>query len=592
MFDAISRTIPLSQSRHRRDAIVAGGYNRSFERLSGSTVMSFRATVFTAILLALAAAPASAAERALVLDVDGVIGPAMADYVVRELHNASPRDVGIVILRMNTPGGLDSSMRQIDTAILASPVPVATYVAPSGARAASAGTYIAYASAIAAMAPGTNIGAATPIQMGGNPLLPGAEPEQKAADKNAPEDTETRKLVNDAVAYIKSLAAVNGRNADWATDAVRSAVSIPAAEALTLHVVDAVAADVPDLLRQIDGRTVTVAGKPYQLATANLSVVASPPDWRTELLVLITNPNVAFILLLIGVYGLILEFFNPGAVAPGLIGSISLLVALYALALLPINYAGAALVLFGIGLLIAETHIGAFGAIGVGGIVAFTIGALMMFPSRVPGFALSRAVVLGAVIGSCVLLLLAVARAVSLAQAAGGDRQRSADRRHRRGGRLARPRGPGAGGRRNLARARRLRRSPAARRSRCCAATVSFFSSKQSGRPEAYDYGAPHAFDRHHRHRRFDPDLSLRLDPRVARIRARRRLHARPLYRDQRARAVSAGAVRAADGARRSARRRRRSAAAGRDLARQRLGQGQRRALFPRRRCRAAPSSR
>jgi membrane-bound serine protease (ClpP class) len=258
------------------------------------------------------------------------------------------------------------------------------------------------------MAPGTNIGAATPIQMGGNPLAPGDEPE-KGPDKSASEDAETRKLVNDAVAYIKSLAAVNGRNADWAADAVRSGVSIPASEALTLHVVDAVAADVPDLLRQIDGRTVTVAGKPYQLATANLSVVASPPDCRTELLVLITNPNVAFILLLIGVYGLILEFFNPGAVAPGLIGSISLLVALYALALLPINYAGAALVLFGIGLLIAETHIGAFGAIGVGGITAFTIGALMMFPSRVPGFALSRAVILGTVIGSCVLLLLAVA---------------------------------------------------------------------------------------------------------------------------------------------------------------------------------------
>jgi membrane-bound serine protease (ClpP class) len=389
---------------------VAGGYNKSLERLFGSAVMTLRATVFTAILLALSAAPASAAGRAVVLDIDGVIGPAMADYVVRELQAVSPRDTGIVILRMNTPGGLDSSMRQIDTAILASPVPVATYVAPSGARAASAGTYIAYASAIAAMAPGTNIGAATPIELGGNPLAPGAAPDQKQQDKAAaPEDTETRKLVNDAVAYIKSLAAVNGRNADWAADAVRSAVSIPASEALALHVVDAVAADVPDLLRQIDGRTVTVAGKPFQLATANLDVVTAPPDWRTELLVLITNPNVAFILLLIGVYGLILEFFNPGAVAPGLVGAISLVVALYALALLPINYAGAALVLFGIGLLIAETHIGAFGVIGVGGIVAFTVGALMMFPSRVPGFALSRAVVLGAAIGSGVLLLLAVA---------------------------------------------------------------------------------------------------------------------------------------------------------------------------------------
>jgi len=374
--------------------------------------MRSRATVLVAMLFVLAAASASAAERAVILDIDGAIGPAIADYVVREVRAAAPSDVGLIVLRINTPGGLDSSMRQIDTAILASRVPVAAFVAPSGARAASAGTYIAYASAIAAMAPGTNIGAATPIQLGGNPLGlgGGSEQKQQQQDKTAePADTETRKVVNDAVAYIRSLAAVNGRNADWAADAVRSAVSLPAAEALALHVIDAVAVDVPDLLRQIDGRTATVAGKPERLATAGLAVVAVPPDWRTELLGLVTNPNVAFILMLIGIYGLILEFFNPGAVAPGLVGTISLLVALYALALIPINYAGAALVLIGIGLMIAETHIGAFGAIGVGGIAAFVIGALMMFPSRAPGFALSGAVVTGTAIGSAALLLLALA---------------------------------------------------------------------------------------------------------------------------------------------------------------------------------------
>ena len=377
-------------------------------------MMRLRASmlVLIALLASLAAslaAPARAADRALVLDVNGVIGPAIADYIVRELHRASPEAVGVVVLRMNTPGGLDTSMRQIISAILASPVPVVTYVAPSGARAASAGTYIAYASAIAAMAPGTNIGAATPVQLGG-PMLPGGSADQNKSEKSGDTaDTETRKVVNDAIAYIRSLAAINGRNADWAADAVRSAVSLPATEALSLHVIDAVADDVPDLLGKIDGRTVTVAGKPKQIATAGLPIVTVTPDWRTELLTLVTNPNVAFILMLIGVYGLILEFFNPGAVAPGLIGSICLVVALYALALLPVNYAGVALVLIGIGLMIAEAHIGAFGAIGVGGIVAFVIGALMMFPAGVPGLQLSGAVVTGTAIGSAALFLLVLA---------------------------------------------------------------------------------------------------------------------------------------------------------------------------------------
>jgi membrane-bound serine protease (ClpP class) len=364
--------------------------------------------------LALACATPAIAERAVLLEIDGVIGPPIADYVVREVGAAKPDQVRLIILRMNTPGGLDTSMRQIVSAILASPVPVATYVAPNGARAASAGTYIAYASAIAAMAPGTNIGAATPVQLGGNPLLPSdqkqkKEQKQQETKSGEPVDAETRKVVNDAVAYIRSLAALNGRNADWAVEAVRSAASLPAAEALSLHVIDTIADDVPDLLRKIDWRALMVAGKPQSLATANLEVVTVPPDWRTELLALITNPNVAFILLLIGVYGLIFEFLNPGAVAPGLIGAISLLVALYALAFMPINYAGAALVLFGVALMVAEVHIGAFGALGVGGIAAFVIGSLMMFPAHVPGLSLSGGVVAGAAIGSAALLLVVLA---------------------------------------------------------------------------------------------------------------------------------------------------------------------------------------
>lgn len=372
-----------------------------------------RAAAFIAAVAAaffmIHAPPAQAAGRAVVLDIDGAIGPAIADYVEREINAATSGDAKLIVLRMNTPGGLDTSMRQIIRVILASPVPVATFVAPSGARAASAGTYIAYASAIAAMAPGTNIGAATPIQIGGGgSLFPGGS-EQKDKNKSAAsDDTETRKIINDAIAYIRSLAALNHRNADWAEDAVRSAVSLPAAEALSMHVIDVVASDVADLERQIDGRTVTVAGKPLQLATADLTNVDTPPDWRTELLKLVTNPNVAFILMLIGVYGLILEFFNPGAVAPGLIGAISLLVALYALAFVPINYAGAALVIVGIGLMLAEVHIGAFGALGVGGIAAFVIGALMMFPARTPGFALSGTVVIVAALASAALIVLAL----------------------------------------------------------------------------------------------------------------------------------------------------------------------------------------
>lgn len=365
-----------------------------------------------AIAMALAVSAAAAAERAVVLDIDGAIGPAVAGYITDEIGKVSPQDTGLVILRMNTPGGLDTSMRAIIRAILASPVPVATYVAPSGARAASAGTYIAYASAIAAMAPGTNLGAATPIQIGGPAEPPAKTPEKGQGAKEssgAPMDTETRKMVNDAVAYIRGLAQLNGRNADWAAEAVRSAVSLPAAEALKLHVIDVIANDVPDLLRQIDGRTVTVAGKPQKLATAGLAIAAVPPDWRTDLLAVITDPNIAFILLLIGVGGLAFEFASPGAVAPGVIGAISLLVALFALDLLPINYAGAALVLLGIGLMIAEAHIGAFGVLGIAGIASFVIGAVIMFPAAAPGFGLSLPVLAGATVVVAGLFLIVLA---------------------------------------------------------------------------------------------------------------------------------------------------------------------------------------
>jgi membrane-bound serine protease (ClpP class) len=385
-------------------------------------VLLTRSVLGAVIAMLVLSVGANAVENAVVLEIDGAIGPAVADYVVREIRAVKPEQTRLIILRMNTPGGLDTSMREIIRAMLSSPVPVATYVAPSGARAASAGTYISYASAIAAMAPGTNLGAATPIQLGRIPPSPGRSPEQPSgkdqgkgsADKGGapaaePMDTETRKAVNDAVAYIRSLAELNGRNADWAAEAVRSAVSLSASEALKLNVIDVIADDVPDLLRKIDGRTVTVARKPTRLATAGLEILIVAPDWRTELLAVITNPNVAFILMLVGIYGLVFEFANPGAVAPGLVGGISLLVALFALNLLPINYAGAGLVLLGIGLMLAEAHIGSFGVIGVAGIVAFIIGAIIMFPSGAPGFNLALPVVAAATVLTAALLLLVLA---------------------------------------------------------------------------------------------------------------------------------------------------------------------------------------
>ena len=379
--------------------------------------MTWRAiSAIAAVLTLIGASGGVAAERrAVVLEINGAIGPAIADYVAGAISEAKPDDTGLIVLRMNTPGGLDTSMRKIIRAILSSPVPVATYVAPGGARAASAGTYIAYASAIAAMAPGTNIGAATPVQIGSTSLFPSEKPKDKSdnSDKQnktpEPADTETRKIVNDAIAYIRSLAELNGRNVDWAETAVRSAASLTASEALKLHVIDVVANDVPDLLRQIDGRAVTVTGKQVKLETAGLRIVDIAPSWRTQFLAVITDPNVAFMLMLVGIYGLILEVTTPGTLVPGTVGAIALLIALYALNLLPINYAGAGLVLLGIGLMVAEVHIGAFGVIGIAGVISFGIGAFMMFNSGIPGFELSLAVVIAATAVTAVLFLLVLA---------------------------------------------------------------------------------------------------------------------------------------------------------------------------------------
>ncbi|MEJ2434111.1 MAG: nodulation protein NfeD [Pseudolabrys sp.] len=381
--------------------------------------MGWRAIYPIMAALLLAALPAGAVppREAVVLEVDGAIGPAIADYIAEGIARAQAEDAGLVILKMNTPGGLDRSMRKIIRAILSSPVPVVTYVAPSGARAASAGTYITYASAVAAMAPGTNIGAATPVQLGPGSLVGGGQKKPAKSGKQGeskgkpaePSSTEGRKILNDSIAYIRSLAELHKRNVEWAEKAVRSAASLPATEALKLIVVDVIATSVPDLLHKINGRTVIVAGRQVTLQTKGLHVVEVAPGWRTDFLSVITDPNIAFILMLVGIYGLIFEFAAPGTMVPGTIGGIALLLALYALNLLPINYAGAALVLLGIGLMIAEVHIGAFGVIGVAGAVAFGFGSFMMFNSGVPGFEISIAVVVAASAVTAALFLLVVA---------------------------------------------------------------------------------------------------------------------------------------------------------------------------------------
>jgi membrane-bound serine protease (ClpP class) len=357
------------------------------------------------------AAPQAQSNSALLLAIRDAIGPATSDFFVRALERAQDRKAQVVIVELDTPGGLDSAMRDMIKAMLASRVPVVIYVSPSGARAASAGTYLLYASHIAAMAPATNLGAATPVQIGApsEPSSPRQPPAQDGQDKNAkpePGTAEERKAINDAVAYIRGLAELRGRNADWAESAVRTAASLPASAALEQKVVDVLARDVADLLDKIDGRVVRVSTGELRLATRGLTVERIDPDWRTRLLATLTNPNVAYLLMLVGIYGLLLEGYNPGAILPGVAGAICLLLALYAFQVLSVNYAGLGLLLLGLALLVGEAFVPSFGSLGIGGIAAFVIGSIILLDTGVPGFEVARSLIGGIAFAGALLILL------------------------------------------------------------------------------------------------------------------------------------------------------------------------------------------
>jgi membrane-bound serine protease (ClpP class) len=354
------------------------------------------------------------------LEIDGPIGPATVDYVERGFAKAVEQGIDLIVLRMDTPGGLADSMRVIIKEILASPVPVVSYVAPAGAHAASAGTYILYASHVAAMAPGTNLGAATPVQIGGGGFPPGRSPEQPAGgdeddggdreegarDRAPPTAGMEDKIVNDAVAYIRSLAQLRDRNVEWAEQAVREAASLSAREALERNVIELVASDLDELMEKLDGRQIAIGGGELTLDTNEYTLVRIEPDWRTELLGIITNPNVAYILMLIGIYGIILEFYSPGMMLPGVIGAISLVLALYAFQVLPVNYAGLALIGLGVAMMVGEMLMPSFGALGIGGIIAFVVGSIMLIDIEAPGFGISWQLIGGVALAAAAMLLL------------------------------------------------------------------------------------------------------------------------------------------------------------------------------------------
>ncbi len=382
-------------------------------RYSRTAFMAWLVTLMSGLLLASALiAQQSTSKQIWVMRAQGPIGPALSDYLERQLSKADPATVTAVVLQIDTPGGLDTSMRSIIETILASSVPVLGYVAPQGARAASAGTYILYSTQIAAMAPATTLGAATPIQISPLPLPdqgsrnPFEETDgDKEGESPTAHPTLADKAINDAVAYIRALAQLRGRNVEWAELAVTRAASLSADEALREGVIDLIAENIDELLTKSNGRVVQVKGLPVTIDTTDAVVVPIDPDWRTELLAIITNPTVAYILLMVGVYGLVFEFWNPGSIGPGVIGGICLLLGMYALQFLPVNLTGLALIGLGLAFMVAEAFMPSFGVVGLGGLVAFVAGSVMLLDTDAPGFAVSPWVIAAlASVGAAVFL--------------------------------------------------------------------------------------------------------------------------------------------------------------------------------------------
>ncbi len=367
-------------------------------------IKSFLAFI-TALLIALPvqmAVQAATKETpiAYVVRVQDIITPASADFIHRQLQEAADEKATVFVIELDTPGGLMDSMEAIIKDILASPVPVVTYVSPAGAHAASAGTYIMYASHVAAMAPNTNLGAATPIIMG----------DEKGGDK--PKSTLEKKMISDASAYIRGLAETRKRNSEWAEKAVNEAVSLSSTEALKQNVVDVLASNIDDLMNKIDGRVVKVGDNSVTLKTKGAVIEHHEPDWHSKLLSIITNPNITFLLMGIGFWGIILEFSHPGAFFPGIMGAICLLLGLYAINVLPINYAGLGLIVLGLGCMTAEAFMPTIGVLGIGGAASFAIGSSILINSDVPGFGISPWLIAGMTL--CSLGLLSVALAYAL----------------------------------------------------------------------------------------------------------------------------------------------------------------------------------